>query len=258
MNARADVSVTAQVIPLPLTRRRLAEASIVPIAKSVSAIVFDAPPDGGKSRPRLTALFAGEALRGPSISTSLELRSGGRRHLLVVGRSAASLTGLTVTLALGPNSPQSSMATGCSRRSATASRAGARAHRGRAAAAAQAFHDHRGVAFRARIARIRRGGSPAGRGWRGLRRWRRHPGAGWVPRGSVGELPDTGGDRRGGGRGADRGGPDRVARLAGWQLMVEPTAKAISYSLSAGAGARRATLAGLGKSQIQLLAPART
>ncbi|MFO1210398.1 MAG: hypothetical protein U1E40_14445 [Amaricoccus sp.] len=101
MNVRAAQSATARVIPLPLVRRRLAEASIVPIAPEVTAILFDSPPERGASRQRLTALFAGQPLVGPSISTSLELRSGGRRHLLVVGRGAAALTGTTVTLALG-------------------------------------------------------------------------------------------------------------------------------------------------------------
>ena len=101
MNARAYPFVTAQVIPLPTTRRRLAEASIVPLAKDVAAIMFDAPPDRGNPRERLTALFDGKPLGRPAVSTSLELRSGGRRHVLMVGRSAASLTGTTVTLALG-------------------------------------------------------------------------------------------------------------------------------------------------------------
>ena len=64
--------------------------------------MFDSPPDGGKG-----AAAADRALRRPAaaralISTSLELRAGGRRHLLVVGRSAESLTGMAVTLALGP------------------------------------------------------------------------------------------------------------------------------------------------------------
>ncbi len=102
MNVRAaPAATTAKVIRLPLARRRLAEAAIVPIAPDVAAIMFDSPPDGGRPRPRLTALFAGQPLRGPSISTSLELRSGGRRHVLVVGRGAESLTGMAVTLALG-------------------------------------------------------------------------------------------------------------------------------------------------------------
>ena len=59
------------------------------------------------ARQRPAAAAADRALRracrsrGPSISTSLALRSGGWRHVLVVGRSAESLTGTTVTLALG-------------------------------------------------------------------------------------------------------------------------------------------------------------
>ena len=51
-------------------------------------------------------------------------------------------------------------------------------------------------------------------------------------------------------------GPDRVARLADWRLMVEPTAKAnilhVSLPEQVPGGA---SLAGLGKSQIHLLAP---
>ena len=102
MKVRATAAApTAELIPLPVARRRLAEAAIVPIARDVSAIMFDAPADGGRARQRLTALFAGQPLREPSISTSLELRSGSRRHLLVVGRSAESLTGTAMTLALG-------------------------------------------------------------------------------------------------------------------------------------------------------------
>lgn len=101
MNARAGAAVSAKVIALPVARRRLSEASIVPIARTVTAIVFDVPGEAGRSRPRLTALFDGQPMGGPQISTSLELRSGARRYVLVVGRSAEQLTGTTVTLALG-------------------------------------------------------------------------------------------------------------------------------------------------------------
>ena len=105
MNVRVEISSGDRAhVVLPLApRRELAQASIVPIADRVAGIMFDDPAGalGAAGARRLTALVDGEPAGRPAISTSLALRSGGRRHLQLVGRAAASLAGRAVTMALG-------------------------------------------------------------------------------------------------------------------------------------------------------------
>lgn len=77
-------------------------ASLVPITGAVCAVAFDEPgPIRAGDRPRLSALLGGAALTGRMISTSLPLRSGGRRHVLLIGRGAAAIEGRRLDVALG-------------------------------------------------------------------------------------------------------------------------------------------------------------
>ncbi len=77
-------------------------ASLVPITGVVCAVAFDEPgPIRAGDRPRLSALLAGEPLTGPMISTSLPLRAGGRRHVLLIGRGAAEIEGRRLDVVLG-------------------------------------------------------------------------------------------------------------------------------------------------------------
>src|SRR5918992_6082319 len=102
MNVRANIiSKNAALVLLPAARQRaLAQGYIVPIADRVAAIMFDEPA-ATDVRGRLAALIDGELVGRPMISTSLELRAGGHRHLLLLGRSAASLTGRAISVARG-------------------------------------------------------------------------------------------------------------------------------------------------------------
>ena len=255
MTPHARPAVTAEIIPLPLARRRLAEASIVPIAGAVSAIVFDTPPNGARSAARLTALLAGEALRGASLSTSLELRSGGRRHLLVVGRSAGSLTGLTITLALGAE--LAAIVDGDWLQPPIAS--GAALVRGLSEAGRQrllklflttgASLFGRGAPEFADAAKrlVELVGAPAA-----------EP-ASWCRIGAAGRLVSY---RLPAGLDADgidtliAIAPSRVARLSGWQLATEPSERGvILHAFIPGALQPGTTLVGLGPAHLHLLAP---
>lgn len=78
------------------------QACLVPITDTVCAVSFDEPgPARAGERPRLAAFLGGEPLTGPMISTTLPLRAGGRRHVLLIGRGAASFDGRRLDLALG-------------------------------------------------------------------------------------------------------------------------------------------------------------
>lgn len=93
--------MTGQVIALPTGRaRRPAEAQIVPIAETVSALTFDISADVPRSG-RLTGEVDGKALRGRLVSTTLALRSGGTRHVLLLGAGARTLLDRRITLSLG-------------------------------------------------------------------------------------------------------------------------------------------------------------
>lgn len=89
------------VIPLPTIRRRpLARAALVPVAAGVAGVMFDLgpqAPDGG----RLAALIDGDPAAGPTISTRLDMRDGGVRRLLLVGRPADRLVDRAIELSLG-------------------------------------------------------------------------------------------------------------------------------------------------------------
>ncbi len=77
-------------------------ACLVPITETVCAVSFDEPCAGQSgSRPRLAACLGGDPLTGPMISTTLPLRNGGRRHVLLIGRGAAALDGRRLDLTLG-------------------------------------------------------------------------------------------------------------------------------------------------------------
>lgn len=100
MTPRA-LPTTGQVIALPMGRgRRPAEAQIVPIAETVSALTFDIGPDAPLSG-RLTGEIDGAPLRGPLVSTTLALRSGGTRHVLLLGLGGRALLDRRITLSLG-------------------------------------------------------------------------------------------------------------------------------------------------------------
>lgn len=103
MNVRVDVSSGDRAcITLPLEpRRALAQAFVVPMAESVSAIMFDETAPAANARPRLMTFVDGQPVARPVISTSLALRSGGRRHLQLVGREASALASRHVTMSLG-------------------------------------------------------------------------------------------------------------------------------------------------------------
>lgn len=100
MSPRA-IPTTGHVIALPTGRlRRPAEAQILPVAAGVSALAFDlgaAAPLSG----RLTGEIDGAPARGPLVSTRLALRSGGTRHVLLVGEGAGALLDRRILLSLG-------------------------------------------------------------------------------------------------------------------------------------------------------------
>ena len=92
-------AAAAVVIPLhPPRARPLAEGLVVPLADQVSAIVFDdsSAPAG---RARLRVELDGGPLGQRMISTTLKLRAGGNRHLLLVGLPAARIARSRVALA---------------------------------------------------------------------------------------------------------------------------------------------------------------
>ncbi len=94
-------AAAAVVIPLhPPRARPLAEGLVVPLADQVSAIVFDdsSTPAG---RARLRVELDGAPLGQRMISTTLKLRAGGNRHLLLVGLPAARIARSRVALAVG-------------------------------------------------------------------------------------------------------------------------------------------------------------
>ena len=89
----------AVVVPLRVSRLLL-QGFVVPIADSVAVLMFDEPSVASDDRPRLSAHIDGEPLGRPLISTSLALREGGRRHLMLVGLGAPALMRSRVTMAL--------------------------------------------------------------------------------------------------------------------------------------------------------------
>ena len=105
MNIRAEMpAVSGTVIPLPLGRsRKMSEGFLVPVSDTAAALFFDeSPVETAISRQRLSLLANGDLIRGPLVSTSVALRSGGRRHVVLVGRSADWLLCRRVTLGFGP------------------------------------------------------------------------------------------------------------------------------------------------------------
>lgn len=93
------------VVSLSASRRRpLAQASIVPIGEGIAGIMFDMGGDAGpqpSAAMRLSAFLDGEPVRGPMISTRLDLRGGGERHLLLLRRPAHALADRRIELLLG-------------------------------------------------------------------------------------------------------------------------------------------------------------
>lgn len=101
MNNRAEIPATSSVvIPLPLARpRRLAEGYLAPVSDRAAALFFD-DVSAGQGRQRLTIEADGEPVRGPLVSTSVPLGTGGRRHVLLLGHRADWLVRRRLVLAL--------------------------------------------------------------------------------------------------------------------------------------------------------------
>jgi hypothetical protein len=99
MNARVSLP-SLPATPVPSRGPCLAQASIVPVGDHVAALIFDRAAPAARGA-RLNGLVEGLPIGGPLVSTSLALRDGGRRHLLLLGRSADSLVGRAITLSLG-------------------------------------------------------------------------------------------------------------------------------------------------------------
>ncbi len=101
MSSRA-LPATGHVIALPTGRmpRRLAETQVVPVAEAVSALTFDLGPDAPLSG-RLRGEIDSAPITGPLVSTALALRSGGVRHVLLVGAPSGALLDRRVMLSLG-------------------------------------------------------------------------------------------------------------------------------------------------------------
>ncbi len=92
MRALPSVALAAPRDPAP--------ARLVPVAPGLSAVLFDAPARPGRAE-RLTASVDGQAPPRPSLSTSLDLRSGRRRHVLLIGLDAQAVSGRRVLLRAG-------------------------------------------------------------------------------------------------------------------------------------------------------------
>ena len=92
MRALPSVALAAARDPAP--------ARLVPVAPGLSAVLFDTPARPGRSE-RLAARLDGLAPPRPSLSTSLELRSGRRRHVLLLGLDAREVLGRRVLLTAG-------------------------------------------------------------------------------------------------------------------------------------------------------------
>lgn len=92
MRALPSVALAAPRDPAP--------ARLVAIAPGLSAVLFDAPAHPGRAE-RLSATVDGLAPPRPSLSTSLELRTGRRRHVLLLGLDAQSVPGRRVLLRAG-------------------------------------------------------------------------------------------------------------------------------------------------------------
>jgi len=101
MNIRAQIPATSSVvIPLPLARpRRLADGFLSPVSERAAALFFDEASAGDRRR-RLTIEADGEPIGGPFVSTSVPLRSGGRRHVVLLGHRADWLVRRRLILAL--------------------------------------------------------------------------------------------------------------------------------------------------------------
>lgn len=85
------------VIALPIARDPAAEARLVAVAPHVSALVFEADDASGP----LMAFVDGTRAGGALVGTRLALRSGGFRHVVLVGLGADELRGRPVALARG-------------------------------------------------------------------------------------------------------------------------------------------------------------
>lgn len=96
---RADPSQTTPFATAP--GGRPAQVAVAPVAEAVAAVIFDTDAAAGRSAGRLTAFIDGEVLTRPLVSTNLELRCGGRRHVLLLGQSAERLALRRMSLALG-------------------------------------------------------------------------------------------------------------------------------------------------------------
>lgn len=106
MNIRAEITAdvapggSAVVVPLPQARPRpLAEGFLAPIADRAAALFFDERAPSG-ARRRLSVEADGAPLPGPLVSTSLPLRAGGRRHVVLLGHGTGVLLRRRLVLAL--------------------------------------------------------------------------------------------------------------------------------------------------------------
>lgn len=96
MNQRLDLSI------FPTSpHRAVARAALVPLTDGLCAVVFDTGAGAESDRPRLGATLDGAAPPRPTLSTSLRLRTGGWRHVLLLGRGADSLLDCEIILRLG-------------------------------------------------------------------------------------------------------------------------------------------------------------
>lgn len=94
MNMRALPSVALRVARDPWPAR------LVPVAPGLAAVLFDTPA-GPARASRLTATVDGGSPPRPCLSTTLDLRSGQRRHVLLLGLDAAEVARRHVTLGAG-------------------------------------------------------------------------------------------------------------------------------------------------------------
>ncbi len=105
MNMRMNITAAADPVARPAQPplSPVMAAQLAPLAETIVAVLFDTPPslDRTPDRRKLSALLDGQSVSGPMISTSLALRRGGRRHVLLLERSVESLLGRRLNLALG-------------------------------------------------------------------------------------------------------------------------------------------------------------